>query len=366
MKVLERNNIWDNSKCCIIFPSAYSKFFRRIVPSFLGRELDLDYSFFVYEHIDKKAAESIRNSCQGSCILIIAYKGKIALEHSYKLGIAHAFNACVILIDLQKEDCYSLPEYVKYNFMIYGVSLKQKQGIENLLQKIREVIAISLSGDTIEILYEEAKSICAALEERHSIDIAKVNKKIFTQRLSNEDISLCFNDYEASREILLEKIILDEISLALVYLGDGASISEIEETSQMNNGDKYTWIGDRVAGDKFTGDKVMGNKVQIGTVQGDAVAGNKIVNAQDLTQAAQDIKALLDQLAIDYPQDDDFTRAGRAVGGIKNNPNLKQRLINAARESSFTAVEKAIEAVVENPAVGIIVAGVKGFIDAEG
>jgi hypothetical protein len=128
----------------------------------------------------------------------------------------------------------------------------------------------------------------------------------------------------------------------------------------------HTWTGDRVAGDKFTGDKVMGNKVQIGTVQGDAVAGNKIVNAQDLTQAAQDIKALFDQLAIDYPQDDDFTRAGRAVGGIKNNPNLKQRLINAARESSFTAVEKAIEAVVENPAVGIIVAGVKGFIDAEG
>jgi hypothetical protein len=126
------------------------------------------------------------------------------------------------------------------------------------------------------------------------------------------------------------------------------------------------WYGDRVAGDKFTGDKVMGNKVQIGTVQGDAVAGNKIVNAQDLTQAVQDIKALLDQLAIDYPQDDDFTKAGRAVGGIKNNPNLKQRLINAARESSFTAVEKAIEAVVENPAVGIIVAGVKGFIDAEG
>jgi hypothetical protein len=132
-------------------------------------------------------------------------------------------------------------------------------------------------------------------------------------------------------------------------------------TDQGNN-----WYGDRVAGDKFTGDKVMGNKVQIGTVQGDAVAGNKIVNAQDLTQAAQDIKALLDQLAIDYPNDDEFTQAGRAVGAIKNNPTLKQRLINAAKESGTTAIEKAIEAVVDNPAVGIVVAGVKGFIDAEG
>jgi hypothetical protein len=132
-------------------------------------------------------------------------------------------------------------------------------------------------------------------------------------------------------------------------------------TNQGNN-----WYGDRVAGDKFTGDKVMGNKVQIGTVQGDAVAGNKIVNAQDLTQAAQDIKALLDQLAIDYPDDDEFTQAGRAISKIKQNPTIKQRLGNALKESGTTAVEKAIESVTNHPAVNVIVAGVKGFIEAEG
>jgi internalin A len=126
------------------------------------------------------------------------------------------------------------------------------------------------------------------------------------------------------------------------------------------------WQGDRVEGDKFAGDKVAGNKMQIGTVHGDAVAGNKVVNSQNLAQAAQDIKALLDQLAIDYPAEDDFTRAGRAVGAIKNNPTLKQRVTNALKESGTTAVEKAIEAVTDNPAVSIVVAGVKGFIDAEG
>jgi internalin A len=109
---------------------------------------------------------------------------------------------------------------------------------------------------------------------------------------------------------------------------------------------KHTGSGDNIAGDK--------------------VMGNKNLNSQNLAKAAQDIKALLDQLAIDYPTDDDFTKAGRVVGEIKKNPTLTKRLINAAKESSFTAVEKAIEAVVENPAVGIIVAGVKGFIDAEG
>jgi predicted transcriptional regulator len=126
------------------------------------------------------------------------------------------------------------------------------------------------------------------------------------------------------------------------------------------------WYGDRIQGDKIGGDKVMGNKVQIGTVHGDAVAGNKIITSQNLAQAAQDIKALLDQITIDYPTEGDYVRAGRAIETIKNNPTLKQRLINAAKESGTTALEKAIEAVIDNPAVSIVIAGVKGFIEAEG
>ena len=126
-----------------------------------------------------------------------------------------------------------------------------------------------------------------------------------------------------------------------------------------------TWTGDRIAGDKIGGDKVLGNKLQIGTVQGDAIAGNKITQSQNLAQSVQDIKALLAQLKLDYPNDDDFTQAGRTVGAITNNPTLKKRLINAAKESGTTAVEKAIEAVVDNPAVSIVVAGVKAFIKTE-
>jgi hypothetical protein len=99
------------------------------------------------------------------------------------------------------------------------------------------------------------------------------------------------------------------------------------------------------------------------------VSNNQFIqvnSSQNLAQAAQDIKALLDQLTQAYPNDDDFTQAGRAVGAINNNPTLKQRLINAAKESGTTALEKAIEAVIDNPAVSIVIAGVKGFIEAEG
>jgi internalin A len=88
------------------------------------------------------------------------------------------------------------------------------------------------------------------------------------------------------------------------------------------------------------------------------------VNSQNLTQAAQDIKALLDQLSIEYPDESPYVQAGRAIDSIKNNPTLRQRAGNAIKEAGTTAVEKAIEAVTDNPAVSIVVAGIKGFIDA--
>jgi internalin A len=59
-----------------------------------------------------------------------------------------------------------------------------------------------------------------------------------------------------------------------------------------------------------------------------------------------------------------YVQAGRAIDSIKNNPTLRQRAGNAIKEAGTTAVEKAIEAVTDNPAVSIVVAGIKGFIDA--
>jgi len=362
-EVLEEINFRKNAKCCIIFPSAYSKFFSRVVPNFLRREIDLDYIFFAYDNFDKKAANSVIDACRDSCILVIAYKGKIELEHSYKLGIAHAFNVCVVLIDLQKESIYSLPEYIKYNFIIRLISLAQKQDIDNLLKKIREVIVVSLSRNTIEILYEEARSICALLEENLSLSIDKVDKKTFIQRLTNEDISVCFNNYEAAYDILLERIVLDEISLAHVYIDAGAFLSKIKE-DQMSKNDKITWIGDRVDGDKVIGDKdtVAGNKMKTGDVAGDAIAGNKIVNTQNMTQTAQDIKILVNQYASDYDtttQSGKMGLSGKVIESIEQNPTLKSRTLNALKEAGKTAFEEAID----HPIAKVLVAGLEGFME---
>jgi hypothetical protein len=93
--------------------------------------------------------------------------------------------------------------------------------------------------------------------------------------------------------------------------------------------------------------------------------GDMIINAsnQNLSAAAAEIKQLLDQLSQEYPSN---TAAGQAIIGakaieqIENNPTLKQRVVSALKEAGATALEEAID----HPAVKIVVAGAKGFIDA--
>jgi hypothetical protein len=111
-------------------------------------------------------------------------------------------------------------------------------------------------------------------------------------------------------------------------------------------------------------------KVQMnfhGPVYGAAgeVKGNMIINppSQNLAVAAAEIKQLLNQLSLEYPGN---TPAGQAIIGakaieqIENNPTLKHRVVNALKEAGATALEEAID----HPAVKIVVAGAKGFIDA--
>ena len=102
-----------------------------------------------------------------------------------------------------------------------------------------------------------------------------------------------------------------------IHNGDGtATVQQFDGVGNMTSEKKNLWVGDRITGDKVAGDKVMGNKVQIGTVQGDAVAGNKIVNSQNLTQAAQEIKTLLDRELIE--EGFDFLGSLGEVLGIDN------------------------------------------------
>ncbi len=134
-----------------------------------------------------------------------------------------------------------------------------------------------------------------------------------------------------------------------------------QQADTMSN-DKV-WNGDRIDGDKVMGDKdtiTTGNKMRTGDVSGDAIAGNKIVNSQNLAEAAKDIKALLDQITATDTTKNSTLIAMKAIEAIENNPTLKDRIINAGKEAGFAALDAAVD----HPAVKIVTAAIKGAIDA--
>ena len=142
-----------------------------------------------------------------------------------------------------------------------------------------------------------------------------------------------------------------------VHHDDGSSTTRnMPPQDSMNNEKSYNWHGDRINGDKVMGDKVGGDKVM----------RDKIThyNSQSLAQAAQEIKALLNQLDNDY---DSSTATGqamisaKAIESIEKNPTLKARVVNALKEGGTTALEE----LVDHPAVKPVVALLKGFMDAK-
>jgi uncharacterized protein YuzE len=80
-----------------------------------------------------------------------------------------------------------------------------------------------------------------------------------------------------------------------------------------------------------------------------------INGSQNLMQVANDIKALLDQLSQRYSNT--AIVGAKAIEEIDRTPGLKQRLIAALQESGAVALEQGID----HPAVGIVIAGAKGF-----
>ncbi len=87
-----------------------------------------------------------------------------------------------------------------------------------------------------------------------------------------------------------------------------------------------------IYGDNVGGDKVMRDKI-----------GTQINNSTDLTQAAQDIKALLNRLSADYPNDSNRVLGAKAIDTVDENQVLKTRIINSLKAGGFAALEKMID-----------------------
>lgn len=97
-------------------------------------------------------------------------------------------------------------------------------------------------------------------------------------------------------------------------------------------------------------------------IQGSYIEGNYYAagKPQSLVQAASEIQALLKQLETSYPSDTperDKVVAKEVVKHLESNPTMKQKVINAVKEGSLAAFEKAID----NPDGAFITAAIKGW-----
>ena len=113
------------------------------------------------------------------------------------------------------------------------------------------------------------------------------------------------------------------------------------------------------------------NNIQsIGSNPGEAnLAGGNINNTinegerKNLTESAQEIQSLLDQLSQTYPTStpsEQMVVATEAISQIENNPNLKTKIINALK----SAGSEGLKELVNRPLFNILMAAIEGWRDS--
>ncbi|MEH1845037.1 MAG: COR domain-containing protein, partial [Nostoc sp.] len=125
-----------------------------------------------------------------------------------------------------------------------------------------------------------------------------------------------------------------------------SQVQEQENKIRQQENNSMSTVNQYGSGDNVAGDKVMRDKI-----------GTQINNSQNLAQAAKDIKELLNQLSQEYSNT--AIVGVKAVEEIERQPTLKARIVNALKEAGSEALEKAVD----HPAVSIVIAATKGFID---
>jgi internalin A len=144
---------------------------------------------------------------------------------------------------------------------------------------------------------------------------------------------------DSSIDSISSKATLSSQKQQNIYIQIGQETPNImSNTTQTHSGS-----GDNIGGDKIAGDKIINH------------------NQQDLSQAAKEIKALLDQLSQEYDVNTISGKAmvnAKALESIEKNPTLQKRVVGALTAAGGKALEQAID----HPIAKVLVEGAKAFI----
>ena len=182
---------------------------------------------------------------------------------------------------------------------------------------------------------------CKGSQNPHFYEFANLKRRFTNRKYTVE----CDISYENVRVLSLiddigERSILanefeDEDKWLDNQLSNSASVSIYvnQKQEQTMSNQQPSFGGDYVRGDKIGGDKVGRDKI-----------GTQINNSPNLAQAAKEIKELLDQLSEEYNPN---TEKGQnlikdeALNAIKKDSTLQQKIVNALKEGSVTALVHA-------------------------
>ena len=245
-------------------------------------------------------------------LLITFYDGVItALDH----GLANLFIAGANL-----EDLYPCTAAVSLSFISWGI-LEQKYDYSLQRHALFHLVMCCLIGGYTKLAAHHQTYGCLL---DFNNQLVSFNQKLqMGYYLCSSSQSGCYDAMQSERygrsiirlcQVLKEGIDHKKLQIIIQELIMGNSIHQYG------------------SGDNIAGDKVMGDKI-----------GTQNNNSQDLAQASKDIKALLEQLSVDYPSDSPRVIGAKAVDEVEKNPEVKSRILRGVKAGSFAALEKMID-----------------------
>jgi hypothetical protein len=321
-------------RCHLLYPKDCSELFEDIISPFLQENFDLEYYHLCYEGINRESIQYIRNALENSSILLFAYVGEMTLEYSYKLGLAHAYDTHVVLINFQNDDFSGIPGCINFDFLVPVINLNEISDLDLLLSELRCILATYLSEDLVEFLYRKASSLCDELEKKASRMIARVDKATFSDRLVEDDIHACINNYDKSSRILLRKIV-EDIKVLTIVLN---SLNSVKKPLTSSSGISIN-IENKIEAHPMADQskKIQNFNAPVGVVANDQaqVTNFTQINNANTAELLQLITTMR-QTAAQFPQEiqddiiidlDDVETEIKKPEADRNIPKIKKRLL---------------------------------------
>jgi len=256
-------------RICIAFPNT-QHYLCNSVAKHVRKTFNTECDVIIYD-FNKDKIKQIQNILQEKCILIIGYEGKISIENSYKLGLAHAHGIQVILVNLLplfdkgKNNINSgVPLYVRYQYLI----IFDPENPKEFLDRIESILSVLLKGSLIDALYQRALDIWTSVEDKARCSIQKTNKTSFEDNLLNLPRSerdslydLYINNDDSLYDILVSAL-AENIEMVLKVLYNHKKDDTLTLESGGDTIIHHQEIHQHGKLDNYAGDDVKGNKTE--------------------------------------------------------------------------------------------------------